>query len=222
MDKLFRYETDLVNSFISHRSIENQHLLINEMNVRWGNIDVVEINNSSLPFTQEQCLLLSKPSAAKIFMRLKNNRAISKTTLFVGLGLSESTFTHTLSALVKCGLVCKTNNLYSRNVCFNFPSVTITGYEAKLTDYNKAFYQARNNKQYVDYSYMVFPLNEAQKIYTKHHSTIEQLNIGLIGVSSTSNTTLIKPIKRDTPKPYIRLMNLAISQNYAFQKAVIS
>ncbi len=211
MEKLFQYETQLVKCFQSNYSIPKSNLLIEEMKIRWGNIDLVEINNTSLPFTLDQCKILSKPSSSRIFMRLKNKRPISKQKLFDGLGLSESTFDKALSELTKFDLIYKENNLYYRNVNFVFPNVIITGYEAKLYDYNKAFYQACINKEYVDYSYMVFPIDVAINIMNKHKEVIRSLNLGLIGVSKYNNQLLIEPIKRQPIKPYIRLMNLALS-----------
>lgn len=214
MEKIFRYEADLVRSFKEKHFRHKQSLLIDELSIRWGNIDLVEINNMTLPFTNEQCKILSKPSCAKIFMRLKNNRPISKQKLFIGLGLSMSTFEKALSELSKCDLVYKRDNLYFRNVFFVFPHVTITGYEAKLTDYHKALYQACHNKEYVDYSYMVFPLNVANTIYQKYDSIIRERNIGLIGVSNNKTQVLIRPSRTESIKPYIRLMNLALSYEY--------
>lgn len=211
MEKLFRYELDLVNCFKENFSFHKNSLLIDELKIRWGNIDLVEISNHSLPFTQEQCKLLSKPSCAKIFIRLKNKRPISKETLSIGLGLSNSTIEKALSELIKGNLVNKENNLYYRNIDFVFPNVVISGYEAKLTDYNKALYQALANKEFVDYSYMVFPLDVADNILKKHKDIIESNHLGLIGVSDSTIIKLIKPSKSQPIKPYIRLMNLALS-----------
>ena len=215
MEKLFRYEIDLVNCFKDNFSFHKNSLLIDELKIRWGNIDLVEISNHSLPFTNEQCKILSKPSCAKIFIRLKNKRPISKEKLLIGLGISNSTFEKSLSELIKGGLVSKENNLYYRNVNFFFPNVIINGYEAKLTDYNKALYQAIANKEFVDYSYMVFPLNVANNILSKHKDTIESNDLGLVGVSKSTTITLIKPNKNSHIKPYIRLMNLALSYEYS-------
>ena len=62
MEKLFRYEIDLVNCFKENFSFHKNSLLIDELKIRWGNIDLVEISNLSLPFTHEQCKILSKSS----------------------------------------------------------------------------------------------------------------------------------------------------------------
>lgn len=219
MNKIFRYESELVSKF-QDVYFRNKHtLLINEMKIRWGNIDLVEINSISLPFTKEQCDVLSKPSCAKIFMRLKNKKLISKQKLFVGLGVSESTFQNALLELLREKLIVRENQNFRRNVDFVFPKVIITGYEAKLTDYNKALYQARMNKAYVDYSYMVFPMDVAETIVDKHREAIEALNLGLIGVSKEKVKKYIKSKKNESMKPYIRLMNLVISNNEYMKEA---
>lgn len=218
MDKIFRYESDLVECFQTNHLLFKHTLLINEMKIRWGNIDLVEINNTSLPFTSEQCRILSKPSCAKIFMRLKNKRPISKEKLFIGLGVSVSTFDKTISELVRAKLIYKENNLYFRNINFVFPNVVITGYEAKLTDYNKALYQACINKEYVDYSYMIFPIDVASNILKKHGNVIKSYNLGLIGVSQDTTQVFIRPNKNEPIKPYIRLMNLVLSYECAYTK----
>jgi len=221
MAKLFRYESNLVDTFQKNHSLNNNSIIIPEMKIRWGNIDLVEINNSYSPFTHSQCEVLSRPSCAKIFMRLKNKRGISKNALYKGVGLSESTFTKCLSDLVRAQLVVKTNDLYIRNIMFVFPNVIITGYEAKLNDYNKALYQATINREYVDYSYMVFPMDIAENILKKHNELVMSLHIGLIGVEHENNIVLIKSCKNKPIKPYIRLMNLALSYNINYVEQTV-
>ena len=221
MDKLFRYEIDLLKRFEMLHFSKEQTILINEMEIRWGNIDLVEINTISLPFSLEQCEVLRKPSCAKIFMKLKNKRPISKQKLFRGLGVSESTFNRALYELVKLRLVVKENNNYFRNINFVFPNVTITGYEAKLTNYDKALYQASYNKEYVDYSYMVFPMDMAKKIYEKHKSTIRDSNVGLIGVSDKKTQIYMKPCRNEPMKPDIRLINLVLSYESIHDNRVV-
>lgn len=213
MNNLFRYESDLVRTFQDIHFSRKQTLLISEMKIRWGNIDLVEISNNVLPFTAEQCKVLSGPSCAKIFMRLKNKRLLSKQKLFQGLGISESTFQRSLQQLQKAELIIRENQNYRRCVEFTFPKVMITGYEAKLTDYNKALFQARMNREYVDYSYMVFPMDIAEKIVEKYAESIEKLNLGLIGVSENRSKEYIKPRKCVQMKPYVRLMNLVLAND---------
>ena len=100
------------------------------------------------------------------------------------------------------------NRNYIRGIDYEFPKVKIYGYEAKLNDYNKAFYQACINKSYVDYSYMVFPMDVANKIKEIYFSILKENNIGLIGVDKKNSKILIKASKNKNIKSYIKLMTL--------------
>lgn len=210
MNNIFNYEIDLVDKFIDN--INNKQVLIREMPIRWGNIDVVQISTNKLPFTYNQIICLSNPSNAKIFMKIKNNRPISYLTLFNNLGVSESTFKKSLSDLQKNNLITKENSNYIRKIKFKLPNISIYGYEAKLLDFNKAYYQANENKKFVDFSYLVFPQDIAIRIYENHHEMLSKNSIGLIAVANKKNITLMKAKRNLTVKPYIRLLNLIKSQ----------
>lgn len=210
MNKIFSYEEDLVNTFINSFFEKKNKLSLKELPIRWGNIDIAFIiGNKKVPFDLEQIKALSKPSNAKIFMRIKKNRPISKKTLFSELGISEVTFDNCIRTLIALKLIRKDNDdNFIRSIDYEFPRVKIYGYEAKLTDYNKAFYQSCINKNYVDYSYIVFPMNVAIKIKEIHSSTLKDNNIGLIGVDNNRYKTLIKASKNNNIKPYIKLISL--------------
>lgn len=210
MNSFFRYEATLVENFI--KNLESSEIIIKEMPIRWGNIDVVNISCNSLPFNLNQCFCLSKPSNAKIFMRTKNKRPITRKTLFNGLGLSESTFNNSIHELLKADLIKEKENKYLRNIYFKFQNIMISGYEAKLHDFNKAYFQATENRKYVDYSYLVFPNDVAEKIYKKHLDELKLRSIGLVGVETHKNVIYIKAKKRNEIKSYIRLLHLVKSQ----------
>jgi len=210
MKKLFNYEKDLVDTFIANYFDKKNKLTLKELPIRWGNIDIVFIlGNKKVPFNSKQIEALSKPSNAKIFMKIKNNRPISKKSLFSDLGLSENTFDNCIHQLISLKLIHKdSNENYVRCIDYEFPKVKIYGYEAKLIDYNKAFYQACINKNYVDYSYIVFPMDVATKIKETHFNILEENNIGLIGVDKKHSKILIKASKNTNIKSYIKLMAL--------------
>ena len=162
-----------------------------------------------MPFNSKQIEALLKPSNAKIFMKIKKNRPISEKTLFNDLGISKNTFINCIHTLISLDLIIKDeNDNYIRNIDYEFPKVKIFGYEAKLTDYNKAFYQACINKNYVDYSYIVFPMDIAMKIKEIHYSILEENNIGLIGVDKKKSKILIKASKNQNIKSYIKFITL--------------
>ncbi|MFB8625545.1 hypothetical protein IGI89_001096 [Enterococcus sp. AZ141] len=210
MNTIFKLESKLVDSFVSLYKKSELEVLVTELPIRFGNIDVVSIKNSNLPFSSNQIEILSKPAAALIFTKIKNERPISKGTLIKGLGLSKSTIEHTLYDLLNVELIVKNENgCYLRKVKFVFPKTVVTGYEAKLTDFNKAFYQAKSNKEYVDYSYLVFPIDIANRLLMKKETLMLNNGIGLIGVSNTKIVTLLKATKSEKMRNHIRLLSLA-------------
>lgn len=209
MNNYFDYEIDLVNKFIDiNFKTSSRSITTTEVPIRWGNIDIVNIKNNYIPFNNEQCKILSKTSNSRIFLKTKKNRGISKKSLLSEKGMSEKTIQNCINQLIKVKLIIKKDSLFYRNVDFTFPKVIITGYEAKLTDYNKAFFQAMINKEYVDYSYMVFPMDIANKIFEKYQNVLIEHDIGLIGVSNNKQKRLIKAHKVSNIKQYTRLANL--------------
>lgn len=223
MNNYFEYEIDLVNKFLSLKVEKSSHsITTTEVPVRWGNIDIVNIKNNFLPFTEAQCVALSKVSNARIFLKTKKNQGITKSNILSINGMSESTIENGLSQLIKTNLIIKKDNLYYRNIDFSFPKVIISGYEAKLTDYNKAVYQAIINKEYVDYSYMIFPMDIAQKLLSKNGDFLLENGIGLIGVSDKKQKVLIKAKRVKEIKQYSRLVNLIQTNLCVNKKASIS
>ena len=209
MNEFFDYEIDLVNKFIDLKfKTSSRSITTTEVPIRWGNIDIINIKNNYIPFSKEQCEVLSRASNSRIFLKTKKDRGISKDKLIAEKGMSDSTIVNCINQLIKVNLIIKRNNLYYRNVNFTFPKIIITGYEAKLTDYNKAFFQAMINKEYVDYSYMVFPMDVANKLLEKYQEILIEHGIGLIGVSKGKQKTLIRAKRSNRIKNYIRLANL--------------
>jgi len=209
MNTIFDFELDLVLAFLKQYNKSNEEVVIQEMPIRFGNIDIVSIKNTMLPFSDEQFKVLSKPASALLFTKIKNGRPISKEKLCSSVGLSESTILNVLYELTSSKLIVKKGNNYCRESKFVFPKTTITGYEAKLKDFNKAFFQAKGNKDYVDYSYLIFPLDVAKKVFKKRTDLLKMNGIGLIGVSEEATVTLLRAKKCDSIKDYIRLLNIA-------------
>lgn len=205
----FKLESQLVYSFIdTYQPLKNQ-LVVREMNIRHGNIDVVGIQNVDLPFSNDQIKILSKPSCALVFSYLKNKQLLTKTNLQKNIGLTNTSLEGTLSELVKFELVEKKEDKYLRKEKFEFPKTVASGYEAKLTNFNKAFYQAKNNFPFVDYSYLVFPESVAEKIFSTNLELLEKNGIGLIAVPNYESRVLVKAQKNGVMKNHIRLLNLA-------------
>ncbi len=220
----YKLESLLVDSFIKTlRNFEDQ-VIVREMDIRHGNIDIVVIQSAHLPFSVEQIQILSKPASALIFSYLKNKQYISKLTLQKNVGLSSSSLENTLNELLKVGLIEKDENKYKRKEIFEFPKTAITGYEAKLKNFNKAFYQAKNNRFYVDYSYVVFPIEVANRIFEKHKNLLVANGIGLIGVSESGTKKFIRAKKNHVMKNHVRLLNVAksLTYNQTFNRGILS
>jgi len=210
MKTFFRLEVNLVDTFVSSYIKDESEVLVTELPIRFGNIDVVSIKNISLPFSKKQIEILSNQSAALVFTKVKNERPVSRKTLFESLGLSKSTIDHTLYALTSVGLIEKNERgLYLRKIKFVFPKTVVTGYEAKLKNFNKAFYQAKKNKAFVDYSYLVFPIEIANNFSESKKKLLISNGIGLIGVSCEKNIQILKARKSSKMSNHIRLLNLA-------------
>lgn len=220
----YKSESLLVDSFIKTlRSFEDQ-VIVREMDIRHGNIDIVAIKSVHLPFSTEQIQILSKPASSLIFSYLKNNQYISKLTLQKNVGLSNSSLENTLNELTRVELIEKEKNKYKRKEIFEFPKTTITGYEAKLKNFNKAFFQAKNNRFYVDYSYMVFPIETANNIFEKYEKLLVENGIGLIGVSEFETKKIIRAKKKHVMKNHVRLLNIAksLTYNQTFNRELLS
>lgn len=209
MEKVFSLEVDLVKEFINQYTLLYDEIIVCEHSIRMGNIDVVTIKNSNMNLSMKQINTLAKPSNALVFSRIKNKRGISKEKLDKVLWLSKSTLESCLYELINTGLICRDETgLYTKTVQFAISKSIITGYEAKLTNFDKAFYQAHLNQNYVDYSYILFPMNRAIKINENKIELLQKNGVGLIGVDYHSTKVFVKAKKTNNVKPYLRLLNV--------------
>lgn len=61
----------------------------------------------------------------------------------------------------------------------------------------------------MDYSYLVFPIDIANRLLMKKETLMLNNGIGLIGVSNTKIVTLLKATKSEKMRNHIRLLSLA-------------
>jgi len=64
-------------------------------------------------------------------------------------------------------------------------------------------------------------MDVADNIVKKYKDVIVKSDLGLIGVSENKTKTYIRAKKNDVMKPYIRLMNLVISNEAYVKEAAI-
>jgi biotin operon repressor len=209
MNQIFSAEKDLVNFFIKNYNKTDKELIVEEMPIRFGNIDIVSIKNSVLSFSEKQIAALSKPANAQIFTKTKCERPLSKETMVKTIGLSESTINKSIYELINNDLIIKKKNNYFRKSKFVFPKTTVTGFEAKLKDFSKAFYQAKLNLEYVDYSYLVFPSHIAENIVRNKSDLLTNNGIGLIAVDREKNEILLNAKKVNKMCDYLRLLSIS-------------
>lgn len=211
---MFKSEKELVDTFIKNIKKENK-LILREFGIRHGNIDITIIDNLDLPFNEEQIISLSKPSNAAVYMRLKNDEYMSFKDITDRIGYSLKTIKNSIRELKLLGLIKENEkDFYKRSIPFIMPKTTIKGYEAKLRDFMKVYFQAINNIKYVDYSYIVFPMDKALLIKHKWENKLKQDNIGLIGVDKDINRIIIKATKVNEMSDLNRFLNLTKAASY--------
>lgn len=211
---MFKSENELVDTFIKNIKKENK-LILREFGIRHGNIDVTIIDNLDLPFNEEQIISLSKPSNAAVYMRLKNDEYMSFKDITDRIGYSSKTIKNSIRELKLLGLIKENEkDFYKRSIPFIMPKTTIKGYEAKLRDFMKVYFQAINNIKYVDYSYIVFPMDKALLIKHKWENKLKQDNIGLIGIDKDINRIIIKATKVNEMSNLNRFLNLTKTASY--------
>ena len=207
---MFKTEKELVDAFIKNAEKENK-LIVREFGIRHGNIDVAIIDNLDLPFDENQTLSLSRPSNAAVYMRLKNDEYMSFKDLTNRIGYSPRTIRNCIRELKLLSLIQEDKNnkdFYKRAIPFMMPKTIIKGYEAKLRDFLKVYFQAINNIKYVDYSYIVLPMDKALDIKHDWGDRLKKDKIGIIGVNEDTNRIMIKATKLNEMNDFNRFLNL--------------
>lgn len=195
---MFNYEIELQNRFIEQLKANTQdNLVIPEFNARFGNVDIVSVNyRNKHRLSKEQASVLSIYQNSKVIGYLNKNAIRKYDFLLRQTGYTDSSLKASLSKLIKSDLVIEVKkNRFIINPDFEFPNLQISSYEAKLKDWKRAIIQANINKQFSNYSYIVLPLNLAQKLSVSKLDVFRSYNIGLIGVSNETTEYLVRPKK---------------------------
>lgn len=139
--------------------IKSNFTIMRELDCWQGRADVVKvINNSKLKYCKSQGLALTNLTNARILSLLhyrspRTLKFIEKKTYF-----KITTIKKSLRELIKCDLVIKTDNeSYLLNPSFIFPSITFDAYEAKISNWRRALYQAIQYKGFANTSSVVMP-----------------------------------------------------------------
>lgn len=208
---MYRYESELVNNFIYLKNFQNNY--IEECPFRWGNIDLVEYETSSVRFLSEtQKKQLSSKENLLIFSILYKDRPHTLEYISKKLGFTKDRLIIKLETLEQTGIVVKLGNVYTISREIDFPDIIVRAYEMKLNDIKKAINQAVINKQYCDYSYVVMP-EEKRKICLEYKAVFQSCSIGLLLVDNDSvkevvRAKRIKEVNYDKLASKIKIANI--------------
>jgi hypothetical protein len=194
---MFKSEFSLQEKFIELKKMdlkENEKLL-SEFNARFGNVDIVKviINDRNL-MNYDQACLLSTYQYAKVLAFLHKKAVRTFSYLQKQTDYDIKTLNSIISKLIKANIVLEVSkNRFIISPKFQFPILQFISYEAKLKKWKKAILQASINKKFSSFSYVVFPIDVAKKLYKDHFHYFQMYNIGLIGVNVDKLEYLYKP-----------------------------
>ncbi|MFD6509958.1 hypothetical protein [Bacillus sp. NPDC060175] len=200
---MFTSELCLQNKFIQLKEtdLDTNEKILTEFNARFGNVDIVQviINDSNL-LSYDQANLLSSYQCAKVLAFLHKKAIRTFNHLQKSTDYGEKTLSAILSKLIKANIVTEINsNRYIISEEFEFPILQFISYEAKLQKWKKAILQASINKKFSSYSYVVLPIELANKLKQNKLDYFQTYNVGLIGVSNNKIEHLFNP-KKETLK----------------------
>ncbi len=196
---MFKSELCLQEKFIElkRESLKENEKILSEFNARFGNVDIVQVlyNERNL-MNHEQAYLLSTYQYAKVLAFLHKRAIRTYTYLKTQTDYNDKTLKSIISKLIKANIVIEvSSNRYLISPAFQFPILQFTSYEAKLQNWKKAILQASINKKFSSFSYVVLPINVAQKLKKDNLNYFQIYNIGLIGVSLDNINYLFNPKK---------------------------
>lgn len=213
--KNFETETDLVETFISSISKEQADVLqiiLREVDCWQGRADVVKaiIKSDRSILNFEQTSVLRNYACANMISLLHKKAPRSKSFLQKYMGLSNATINKCIGQLSKVGIIQQTlTGTYVINESFSLPKVELWAYEAKLTNWKRALYQASQYKAFSNYSYVVMP-KEGIEPAIKNIKAFKINNIGLIQVEESGLYKIIyKPIKIKPRKKSYNIIGIA-------------
>lgn len=197
--KMFKSELSLQEKFIELKQLElkENEKILSEFNARFGNVDIVQvILNDSLLMSYEQALLLSNYQYAKVIAYLHKNAVRTFAYLAKHTDYTDKVLAQILYKLAKASIIKEVSpKRYVISNNFQFPILQFISYEAKLSNWKKSILQSTINKKFSTYSYVVLPMELAEKLQRTKINYFHNHNVGLIGVSDEKIEYLYKPHK---------------------------
>lgn len=197
---MFSNELELQKRFIDlkKKNINKNEKLLSEFNARFGNVDIVQVILKNENFMKhDQAYVLSNYHYAKVLSFLHKKAIRTYNYLKNQTDYSDSTLQSIISRLKSTNIIEEVSeNRFIISPEFQIPILQFISYEAKLKDWKKALLQATLNKKFSSHSYVILPIENAQKINDKKLKYFKLYNIGLIGVSQNELQYLFKPKKQ--------------------------
>jgi DNA-binding transcriptional ArsR family regulator len=144
--------------------------------------------------------VLSNKTACRLVLALERSRTpLSANDLAVRLGLSAPTVRRWLAELRRTKVVVYNAGRFTvRWDTTRLPAVDLWSFEAKLTNWQRALYQATRYKAYSSKVFVVMPTNRARAAM-KHIDRFRRANVGLITVDESCKIQIKRMPRREPP-----------------------
>ena len=218
---LFRWESELSKSFQKNispslwtRRDSGTWVRAHESNCSEGRADIVwaRFERGELPIKlKRHANLLQNRTASRLLATLRQGSSQSEEALLPRIGVTSPILRKWLRALSEAGLITTTRNGNFRAMPRStLPSFEICAFELKLTNWQRALYQATRYKSFSHRVFVVMPANNAHAAF-KHKEQFRKANIGLVAHElSGQSHVLVRPLKRPPYSGYRTIMALGM------------
>jgi biotin operon repressor len=178
-------------------------IVLSEFSAKRGRADVIcAIIKDEPKDIQEMRTLaqsLSEISKARILSLLRKSTGHSEEYLEESLGLGKSTVKKHVRDLIKIGTIERTpGKLLKLSRAFSMPKVDIWAFELKLSNWKRAFHQAKRYRGFSHNVVVVMP-NGRLTAAKDHLDYFRGMNVGLAGISKDGKLDYILKPKRKRP-----------------------
>ena len=179
-EELVRYFTEkLISGDIA--GVGRFEYIVEEVSCRQGVADVVAVKKSLESTARTSLLECDSLSEASSVLALLKNRS-PRTSSFLGdaLAMPSHKLAKTVHELMDKGLVAEAgSDKYITSLAEEISNVEIWSFEAKLSNWKRALFQAAQHLPFATYSYIVIP-REKRAIVERNIEMISRYGVGVI------------------------------------------
>lgn len=160
----------------------------------------------------KHAILLQNPTASRILaFTLRHRAARFESDLQRCVGVTAPVFRKWLRELLASGLIVKTKkDTIKAGLIRSIPNVEICSFELKLTNWQRALYQAIRYRTFSHRVFVVMPY-DAIRMATANKQAFEKANVGLIAHDKhCGSEVLIRPQKRSPQSAQRAIMALGM------------